>query len=592
MERIKELLPRVFGGQSPLVSVLRHGDTPIVPPGASFSRYFTHTLAAAGQYWLSDNFETDIPANQPFKIEVVCQPFFNAITSTQWIVSTNGAGGSHNPSIQCGSSNRVGYGMRWSDGTPVTKGNAFIIPAEYRSELLKLSLEWNGEVFVFEVNDGTIARLIEEPPSPGLTPQRDLRGIGLAHYLTGTSNFFDGIIDDVKVYENGTLKCHYRLDQQNSDVIYDLVSGLPATGYNLTAANTERFTYVNEYWQSAELFNPNASYFEQGAGSVRLGENDWAGHAPVDASHVARIRLNHLNIMGSSYVVDGECYEGSFNMSEAPGNQGLRNIIGEDITAPFIADKRIITTHRWGSSLDVVVRNQGQGDVLSFKARNLSYRRAILGSAPSDNQRLIYNFSAAAGQYVEVPEFLFSHGDYFEVEFKGQINSGGATLLCKFGEITNRISFFNREVYTSQTVRTFSIAEFDELTNGDIQSIRIFANRSLAWNVGRRNRINFGAARTSGASAFTSFNRIGSQSNNTTSVPGWNGLLFDVKVRINGELVRHYPMDDDPASPIFRELISGAHGQKVNFNGTEAQLFSVTGNKAINMTTKQEIIIR
>lgn len=557
---------------------------------AQIHRHFTHLTAAAGQYWLSDNFETDIPANQPFKIEVICQPFFNAITSTQWIVSTNGAGGSHNPSIQCGSSNRVGYGMRWSDGTPITKGNAFTIPAEYRSELLKLSLEWNGEVFVFEVNDGTIARLIEEPPSPGLTPQRDLRGIGLAHYLTGTSNFFDGIIDDVKVYENGTLKCHYRLDQQEVGILHDLVSGLPATGYNLTPANTEKFTYADSFWFGEELFVPNASHFKPMAGVTRLGENEWEASAPSTATHNASIRLEGLNIRGSNYLVSGDCVDGLLNLSESPGNQGLINVIGDSPSAPYKVEKAYISTHRFGGNLEVNAR-EFNGE-WRYRAKNLSFRRAILGSAPSDNQRLIYNFSAAAGQYVEVPELLFSHGDYFEVEFKGQINSGGATLLCKFGEITNRISFFNRDVYTSQTVRNFSAAEFDELTNGDIQSIRIFANRSLAWNVGRRNRINFGSTRTSGDSAFYSFNRIGSQSNNTTSVPGWNGLLFDVKVRINGELVRHYPMDDAPSSPIFRELVSGAHGQKVNFNGTEAQLFSVTGNKAINMTTQQEIIIR
>lgn len=556
---------------------------------AQIHRHFTHLTAAAGQYWETDNFSSDVPASEPFKIEVVCQPFFNAISTTQWIVSTSGAGGSHNPSIQCGSNNRVGYGMRWSDGTPITKGNAFIVPAEYRSELITLTLEWDGSVFIFKINDGDIGQIVEPPPTPGLTPQRDLRGLGIGYYLTGNSHFFDGIIDEVKLYQGDALKCHYKFDQENAEVVYDLVTGLQATGYNFTQANTDRFVYEAPYWVGEELFNPDASHFSAMSGVTRLDTDTW-NHFSPSAVHETEVRLSGRNVPGSTFLVSGEATEGVYNLFAGITNHGLNRVVAEYPSAPYKADKVLFSSNT-GGNVGVCARQNSNGEWAAITKKN-SLRRVVLGAQPKAVSRFIYSFSAAAGQYMEVPELKFNHGDYFEIEFKGQIEAGGATLVCSFGNITNRLSFWTQNLWTSQTIRNFNNAEWQELSNGDIQSLRFFVNRELAWNVGRRNRISLGADRTSGAAAFSTMNRIGSPSNNSTSVPGWTGLLFDIKVRINGELVRHYPMDDDPASPIFRELVSGAHGQKVNFNGTEAQLFSVTGNKAINMTTQQEIIIR
>jgi hypothetical protein len=74
---------------------------------------------------------------------------------------------------------------------------------------------------------------------------------------------FNGYLSDVKISTNGTLVRHYPLDDDGvTNVARELVSGADGQRVNLTAASTELFTRVGNYWLAGEL-----------SGALEVGDN-------------------------------------------------------------------------------------------------------------------------------------------------------------------------------------------------------------------------------------------------------------------------------------------------------------------------------
>jgi hypothetical protein len=221
--------------------------------------------------------------------------------------------------------------------------------------------------------------------------------------------------------------------------------------------------------------------------------------------------------------------------------------------------------------------------------RNVRNLRNLSGALSKlVEQRYFTELSAAGGQHYTIPTVTIGASDDFELEFTGEF-SGLSVNRFVFGANTasseDRAYFVTSEksfrVRTATPLVLFTNTEWTFLTSGKLVTFKVRAfgsNQNEYW----LSDGNGWRAGTNNAKSAFNIGRIGRRSEAASSIQDFNGYLSDVKISINGNLVRHYPLDDDGTTNVARELVSGADGARVNLTAASTELFTKGDDTWVN----------
>jgi len=173
-------------------------------------------------------------------------------------------------------------------------------------------------------------------------------------------------------------------------------------------------------------------------------------------------------------------------------------------------------------------------------------------------QRHFTELSAAGGQHYTIPEVTIGASDDFEFEFTGTFPTGNTHLFSGSTFYRVWISSTRELRIISNVLHTFTIDQYNKIIDGKIHSISI-KRLGGSIDVFLDNEL---IAENKPDTQIILLSNIGGKQGNATVVPTFNGYLADVKISINGNLVRHYPLDDSGVTNVARELVSGL-GEKL-----------------------------
>jgi hypothetical protein len=209
-------------------------------------------------------------------------------------------------------------------------------------------------------------------------------------------------------------------------------------------------------------------------------------------------------------------------------------------------------------------------------------------------QRYFTQLSAAGGQHYTIPTVTIGASDDFEFEFTGTFSLNGFWLMAD--TVNSDDLNKGRMVLTSARLLvvngrnygdSITAGQFTSLTDGRIHRLRVTkASTSLTLHIDDALVMTRIYEVSSGAN---NYNAIARRWGGTSGVPDFNGYLSDVKITINGNLIRRYPLDDTGVTNVARELVSGADGTRVNLTQASTKLFTKDGNTWVSGSTVLEI---
>jgi hypothetical protein len=205
-------------------------------------------------------------------------------------------------------------------------------------------------------------------------------------------------------------------------------------------------------------------------------------------------------------------------------------------------------------------------------------------------QRYLTSLLASGGQHYAIPAVTIGVSDDFKLEFTGTFSPNGFWLMAdRFATTTTnaRIAVAsNRNVLIgSNSLGVIPADSYASMTDGKVRTLCIEkASNSLKILLGSVLIVD-----SAFAGLLLNINAIGRRNNASSGFPDFNGYLADTKISINGNLIRHYPLDDSGVTNVARELVSGADGARVNLTQVSTKLFTKEGNTWVSGSTVLEI---